>query len=156
MTHVRTAIRNAAAEALRAIPGYADRVHVSRYAELAESDLPCLLVYPAGEEISETTLTRAGSQVRNVGFSILVVAPELAAEVDGETVIIPGDITCDAISADVEAALLSERALRQVCLAIELKGTSSGQGTEGEVPVSYLAMQFVAEIHTRRGAPTTP
>jgi hypothetical protein len=140
MSHVRTQIRDQVATLLAPV----GTVYKSRVYPLAESDLPCLLVYTNAEQIA----------VDDSAFSTLERQIEVIVEcrVQATTAL---DTDLDDLLAAAEAAIEADADLSGLVLACVPTSIDIQILTSGAQPVGIARLTFVAVTRTSATDPTT-
>lgn len=138
MSHVRTQIRDAVAEALAPIAF----VHRSRYWPLEMGELPAILVY-AGSEESEAS-----------SFDVLERRLQVIVEIISQAS--PPDTTMDDLIVRAEAALGTDVGLGGKALHCLLAATDISVSGEGSAPITRARMTYVAHYRTSFADPETP
>lgn len=134
MSHVRTQIRNAVAAELAGIAP----VHVARVYPVDEADLPVLLVYTNGEQLTGDTF---GNLARSLEVVVEIVAQTAAL-----------DDAMDALLAQVEQALAGGLAMATSFLPTEIDVTTSA---DGSAPIGRLRLTYEATYRTSFADPET-
>lgn len=139
MTHARRSIREAAVTKLTGLTTTGNRVYDSRVFPLSESNLPCIAVYTADENIERASL--GGLLVREVD---LVVRGYARAAASVEDVL-------DGIAEEVEVALTSVAGVKE----LTVRSIETEFDGEGDMPIATIAITFNAQYYTNAGAPGT-
>jgi hypothetical protein len=140
MSHVRTQIRNRVATLLLPV----GTVYASRVYPLAESALPCLLVYTNAEQID------ADDSAFNVLERRIEVIVECVVQATASL-----DAELDDLLAESEAAIAADPLLNGLALGCIPTATEITISTEGAQPVGRARMTLVALTRTSATDPTT-
>jgi hypothetical protein len=142
MAHARQTIREAVATTLTGLSTTASRVYQTRFHRLAQTDLPCLLIYTLAETVERSAMTDGKSLVRNLSLRVEGVA-EATSNLDD---------TLDNIGAEVEAAL-NETSPASV-EELVLQNVEINISTEGEKPTGMIAMDYLITYRQTSGTPS--
>lgn len=144
--HVRTQIRDAAVNALDALTTTSTRCTGGRPKSrpIAESELPCLLVY-TNEEESEPVSGQMGLRRMSRSVQLLVHG---YAQGTGDI-----DATLDTIAKEVEAALMADPTLGALAKDTYLVGTVKDSDPEAKQPTWEVVLTFTCEYSTREASP---
>lgn len=139
--HVRRQLREAVAAALIGLATTGSRVFQTRHYPLADTDLPCLLVFTTREEADYAQLD--GVLERIVFVEVVGVAKETADLDDG----------LDLIAQEVEVALTSAVTVSGVGVRLDYKGADDEFDAFTDKPVGAVRLRFEARLWT--SAPDT-
>lgn len=139
--HVRQQIREAAAAALTGLSTTGQKVYPSRIKILADSELPCLLVFTNNESVSPLDIN-SHELDRNLEL-IVVGCVKQGADIDDKL---------DTIIMEVEQ-VLNQTTLGGLCNSVTLGSIEVELNGEGEKPVGKATMTFNATYNTQAAVP---
>jgi len=145
MSHVRTQIRDEIVSRVTSCVIVGRNVFASRVYPLDESKLPGVCVYTENEEIDEDRGKQSSMQHRSVEV-VLEGHDKLTAGVDDQL---------DAIAAEIETAVFSDRTLGGLAFAVDLDNTEVEIDAETEELIGVIKLTFRVLYLTTEGAPGT-
>ena len=145
MSHVRTQIRDAVADAMLSISGIDTRVFRTRVYPMDKASLPGICVYADSESSELTTIGSSASYVRTLSVQIEVY-------VRGSTDV---DETLDGYSVSVETKMATDSTLADLVLQTVLSSTEIDiVGGDSEKPVGVLKLSYDISYRTNQTDPT--
>ena len=145
MTHVRTQIRDEAVSRVTSCEIVGRNVYASRIYPLDESKLPGVCVYTENEEIDEEEGKVSKIQYRSVDL-VFEGHDKLTAGLDDQL---------DAISAEIETAIFSDRTMGGLSFAVDLIETEIEVDAETEELIGVIKLIFKVLYLTQEGVPGT-
>lgn len=146
MSHLRTQIRNRIIANVTNLTTTGSRVFQTRLYPIASVSLPTLLVYTVSETSDPETMSRPRKIIRQVDFA-------LEGMVNGTGSL---DDTLDAISRDVEEAILADPTCNNLAKDTVLTGTEIDYNASGEQPVGSVKMTFQVTYRTTETESESP
>ena len=145
MAHARKQIRDAAASLLTGLTTTGSNVFENRVYEVAEDELPCLLIYTTNETIEAETI----GPVRKLGREVELIVEGMAQANDDI------DDILDKIGSEVETVIGGNRTLSDTAKEATLTSVESGLTSEGNKPAGNIRMTYTVYYRTDENAPDT-
>jgi hypothetical protein len=145
MAHARQQIREQVGTTVSGLTTTGTRVYQSRVHNLAEANLPGLLVYTTAEESSPDSFGVPRSMTRNLTLVIEGYA-KTATNLDD---------TLDTIASEVEAAMAGDRTVTGWAVTSHLTGTEISLTGDGDQPVGVVSMSYLVTYRTSDLDPDT-
>lgn len=141
--HARTKIKNAVVAALKGATDAKKNVFASRAFALGDDEIPAILVYTKQEQVSEATISRPRTQIRELSVVIEIYTKALLLS----------DDLADNIASQVEGLIYSNADLNGLVKDISLDSSDTYLLQENEFSTSVCSLTYVATYQVKEGSP---